>query len=152
LQISSNDPEESYHSLYYLGLIEENLGNKASAITHFLNAYTFRPSRAEPLFHIAKMYRESGNLFFGYLVSKFACSIPYPQHDLFVDAHVYHQHLPIEYANCALLLNRWEEGLQACQKILEIPELSTDIKSQVISNQQLARKNLEQQLLMSYQK
>jgi hypothetical protein len=49
----------------------------------------------------------------------------------------------IEFANCALLLGKFKEGFDACSKLLANPNLPAEYKSQVQSNFELARKNLE---------
>ena len=105
-----------------------------SALESFFIAYQYRPRRAEPLYRIATIYRKQGNCLLGYLVSKYALSIPRPIEDLCVEYLTYDYALLVEFANCTLLLGNFEEGLQACNQLLANPNLPEDIKPQVISN------------------
>jgi hypothetical protein len=47
-----------------------------------------------------------------------------------------------EFANCALLLGKFEEGFDACCKLLKNPNLPPEYKDQVQSNYELAKRRL----------
>lgn len=138
----STDVQETYLALYDLGIIEEKVEHFDAAIENHFKAYNFRPSRAEPLFRIATLYRKKGNYLLGYLLSKFALTIPYPEQDACVEYATYDYALLIEYANCTLLLGRFQEGLQACLKLLGNPNLPAEIREKVLANCEVARSNL----------
>lgn len=142
LAIPSKDLHETFLTLYNLGLAQENLKEWDSAIETFFKAHAFRPTRAEPLFHNAVIYRKKGNILLGYLISKYALSIPLPKEDFHYEYMIYDSSLLIEHANCALLLGKYEEGFQACKKLLANPSLPLEYKPSVEANCELARKNL----------
>jgi glycosyltransferase involved in cell wall biosynthesis len=142
IAMESADVQETYMALYDIGLIYEKLNDFESAIRSFFKAYEFRPSRAEPLFRIAVLYRKQGNYLLGYLLSKHALSFSYPAEDVCVEYMTYDYALRIEFANCSLLLGRYEEGLQASCQLLANPNLPENIKGQVVSNCELARTKL----------
>lgn len=87
--------EETFMAMYRLGQITESLeGNKeflwTQAMHYYLQAFTFRPHRAEPLIAIAKHYMIQDNHHLAMLFARRACEIPYPDHDfLFIDKQLY---------------------------------------------------------------
>jgi len=142
IAMESSDEQETYTAWYNLGMVQEKLNHFDFALESFFHAYKLRPTRAEPLFRAAVIYRKKGNYLLGYLLSKYALSIPYPVHDVCVEYMTYDYALLIEFANCSLLLGKFDEGLQACNQLLANPRLPEEIKVHVISNQELAKKNV----------
>ncbi len=142
LSLPSTDIQETYLTLYNKATVLDKLNKPTEALAAYFKAYEFRPMRAEPLFRIAVLYRKQGNYLLGYLVSKYALSIPYPVEDLCVEYLTYDHQLLIEFANCTLLSGRFQEGLQACCQLLANPHLPADVKPHVQANCELATKQL----------
>ncbi|HSX03247.1 MAG TPA: glycosyltransferase [Rhabdochlamydiaceae bacterium] len=142
IAMESSDVQETYLAIYNKGMTHEKLNDFESALRCYFKAYEFRPTRAEPLFRIAVIYRKQGNYLLGYLLSKYALSIPCPVEDLCVEYLTYDHQLLIEYANCTLLSGRFQEGLQACLQLLSNPNLPPDIKPHVLANCELATNHL----------
>ena len=138
LSMPSADLEETYQALYNLGIMKESLGDLEGAAQTFLEAHVFRSNRAEPLFQCAKVYRQMNQIPLAYVVSKMALTLPYPEQELCIDYTIYDHALLIEYANCALLLGKFDEGLDACAKLLANPHLPEEYKIPVQSNYDLA--------------
>ncbi len=135
---------ETYMAMYQKAIAEEKSDKWDTAIESYFKAYEFHPIRAEPLFHSAVLYRKKGNLLLGYLLSKHALTFPYPAQDEWVEYMSYDYAMLIEFANCALLLNKNQEGLDACAKLLANPRLPDEYKAQVTSNYELAKNRLSQ--------
>lgn len=142
LNMPSTDFEETYSALYHLGLMQEKLNDSDRALETFFKAYALRPVRAEPLFQCAKIYRKKGNLLLGYLLMKFALSHPYPADEACVEYVAYDHTMLIELANCALLLGKFQEGFDACSKLLANPNLPSEYISRIQANYELACKML----------
>ncbi len=142
IAMPSSDVQETFWALYNLGLAQEKLGEYDLAAETFLKTYAFRPTRAEPLVQAAKIYRKKGNLLLAYLLANYALSHPYPSEDLCVEYTTYDHVMLIEFANCALLLGKFQEGLDACSKLLANPNLPSEYKPQVQSNFVLASRQL----------
>jgi len=142
LSMSSVDHEETYRSMYTVGSIYEKIGNKDAAIEAYFQAHQMRPIRAEPLYRAAQLYRQQRNPLLGYLLSKYALSIPYPSCEDCIDYMAYEYAMLIEFANCSLLIGKWQEGFDACAKLLSSPKLPEGMKEQVESNYELAKNNL----------
>jgi glycosyltransferase involved in cell wall biosynthesis len=142
VSMPSADLQETYLALYNLGVVQSQLNDTDAALRTLYRANTLRPMRAEPLLELAKIYRQQNNFLLGYLLSKYALSLPYPTEDLCVEYVVYDHTLLIEFANCALLLGKFDEGFDACRKLLANPNLPPEFKASVQSNYELARGKL----------
>lgn len=142
IEMPSADLEETYHAFYYAGLMCEKMRRYERASDYFLKAFQFRPTRAEPLCHAAGAQRKSGHTFLGYLISKHATTLPYPEGDACVGFNAYNYEAEVELANCALLLGYWEEGLKASESLNQNPDLPEEYLPSVRANIDLAKKNL----------
>jgi len=140
--MQSDDEQETFFALYNIGQIREKLGDNLEALQYFFKAYALRPSRAEPLFRAAVVNRKIGNVEKAYTLSKQALTISRPL-DNCVEHATYDYAILIEFANCALLSGKWQEGLDASNKLLANPNLPSDIRPHVVNNLSLARKNLQ---------
>jgi len=142
IKMDPTNNEETFRAIYTLGDALEKLNEIESARQTFLEAHSFRPSRAEPLHRAAVIHRKKGEFLLGYLLSKYALSLPYPTGDWCVEYQVYDYGMQIEYANCAMLLGKYAEGLQACNELLCNPKMPAEYSKPVQANLELARKNL----------
>ncbi len=140
--IPITEDQEIFFKLYHLGLSQTNMNESDLALESFFKAYSLRSTRAEPLFQSAKIYREKGNVLLGYLLAKYALSHPCPAQDICVEYAAYDHAILIEFANCALLLGKFKEGFDACNKLLANPNLPPEYRSQIQANYELAREKL----------
>lgn len=92
--------EEVWYSKYQTGCCWSALGNKAKFIEAMLDAYNYRPSRAEPLWEVAKYYREKSQPRVGVIYAEEAMRIPYPKDLLFVQEFVYTTGAREEFSIC----------------------------------------------------
>lgn len=142
ITMSSSDLQETYLALYNIGVCYEKLENMDAAIESYFKAFNFRPTRAEPLFRNAVLYRKQGNYLLGYLLTKYALTLPYPTDDVCIEYLTYDYALLIEFANCAFILDKLDEGMQACSRLLANPNLPEDIKDKVTSNYEMAKSKI----------
>lgn len=142
----SQDDQETFFANYYAGKYLERLEKWEEALDWHLKAYFFRRTRAEPLFRAAIVYRQMGNPFIGYLLTKYASQIPVPK-DSCIEYLVYDHEITIEEANCALLSGLWQEGLDACNRLLLNQNLPEEVRSSVLSNKKVAEEMLEKSKL-----
>jgi GR25 family glycosyltransferase involved in LPS biosynthesis/glycosyltransferase involved in cell wall biosynthesis len=90
------------------------------ALGAYLEAWEARPTRAEPLYEIARHYRLADSFELGYLFAKRASGIPYPRDDsLFIAADVYGWRAVDELAICAFYTGRYEESFDLSAALLE---------------------------------
>lgn len=121
-------PEEVYYSLYRVAICKALTNRPWGEIKEaFLNAYNYRPIRAEPLFHIAQIYRTKFNQpAIAYIYAKMAADIPFPHQDiLFIPEIMYKFAILDELASVAFYAGRPDVGYQASKILLEqgrVPE------------------------------
>lgn len=132
-------PEEVFYSLYRIGICKAMTNQPWNDILEaFLEAHNSRPNRAEPLFHIAQIYRMKFNKpALAYLFAKMAAEVPYPSQDiLFVPDIIYKFGILDEVAATAYYAGQPLIGHAACLKLLkenrvpetELPRIQKNLK------------------------
>ena len=113
--------EECYYSLFRIALCEISKESSWPVVQQkFLDAYDYRPCRAEPLHAIARFLRMNGRPRAAYLFAKEAAQIPYPQQDiLFIDTNVYKWMALDELAATAFYVHDYRTGYAACEALLK---------------------------------
>ena len=104
--------EERWYSLYMIGQSYLNLKEVAKFEKYMNLAYEFRPSRAEPLYKLAKYYREAGKHHKSYHYVLMGKSIPLSKDSLFVETDVYGDLFLYEETICMYYLNNKPDGLK----------------------------------------
>ena len=112
--------EEVYYSLFRIAIISVLQEDPWETIQQkFLDSYAYRPIRAEPLHQLSRLYRAANKFNHAYLFAQRAAQIPYPQHDiLFISDDVYKWQAFDEVASTAFYSHEFEQGLIACNHIL----------------------------------
>ena len=82
--------QEVWYAKLQIAMLNERL-NVDAATVHlaYLEAYAYRPARAEPLVELARYLRLKGQHTLGALYAQRATEIPYPADILFIDAAIY---------------------------------------------------------------
>lgn len=82
--------EERWCAQFRAAQLHELTGAPAAVVRDaYLLAYVARPSRAEPLYELARYHRERGDFALAHLFAQQAVALPEPADTLFVDATVY---------------------------------------------------------------
>jgi len=93
--------EEVWYSMYQVARLQQRLGIAwMLVLDQYLRAYEFRPSRIEPLYHVARYYREKGQLDLGRLFAQAGLGSEYPDDLLFIERGVYEGGLREEHEMC----------------------------------------------------
>jgi glycosyltransferase involved in cell wall biosynthesis len=101
----------------------------------YLRAWEFRPTRAEPLHHIARWYREQRRYRLGYLFAKRAAEIPLPEDDiLFVGADIHGWRATDELAICASWIGEHAEAFTLCRRLLARPDIPDGARQRIAGN------------------
>jgi glycosyltransferase involved in cell wall biosynthesis len=114
--------EEVYYSLYRVAICRAMLDRPWPEIqASFLDAYNYRPIRAEPLVHIAQVLRQKYNQpAAAFVFARQAAEMPIPQGEiLFVPDAIYNFVALDELGATAYAAGRPELGYLACKKLLE---------------------------------
>lgn len=82
--------EERWYARYQVALCQQQQGDVAGFVSGCLDAYALRPTRAEPLVHLARHYADTGAHDAGLLLLEAAARLPWPGHDrLFIERDAY---------------------------------------------------------------
>jgi glycosyltransferase involved in cell wall biosynthesis len=119
--------EEIYYSYYRIGKIHELMNSPWPDIEKaYMAAWKFLPSRAEPLYELAKYCRNHEMHERGYKFAKIGSTIPFPQDQmLFISQNVYKYEIIDEMAICAYYIGKYNECINICERIIKdghIPE------------------------------
>lgn len=113
--------EECYYSLFRVALIAMAQEKEWAVIQQkLLDAYDYRPCRAESLHAIARTLRMMGRPRAAYLFAKEAAAVPFPHQDiLFIDTNVYKWMAIDELAASAFYVHDYRAGYVACETLLK---------------------------------
>ncbi len=117
-----NKEEEQFFALSYMYLQQ---------------AWNYRPTRAEPLYHLARLHRIKSNHHLGLMYALQGKEIPFPTDDiLFVDYHVYDYLFDYEISICANYIeSKFELGNVAQKHLVSmINQLPEHIRRSVNNN------------------
>jgi len=138
--------EEIYYSKYKIGLCYEHLMEQSTknselysslASYYYLEAWNFRPTRAETLYHLARLYRLQGKNQIALLYALKGKEIKFPVDDiLFVDFRVYDYLLDFEISICAYYVkdNLYLGSCSIKNLLKKMDQLPLDIQSTVRAN------------------
>lgn len=123
--------EEVFWSKYQVALLKDRLERPSNeVIKAYQDAYSFRPTRAEPLCRLARHLRLKGDYLLGYLAASHGLSIQKPDDVLFVEDWIYRYELLIEQTVCAYWIGKYQECLVGCDALLKrkgIPESTREL-------------------------
>ena len=113
--------EEVYYSLYRIATNMEKDGQPWEKVeAAYIKAWKYLPSRAEPLYEIAKHYRIERNFEKGYKHAKIASTIPFPKdHVLFIFKDIYDYKVLDELSICAYYIGKHQENIDLCKRMLK---------------------------------
>ena len=109
--------QEVFYSLYQIGQLLLP-SNPEAAILQFLTAWNFRPTRAEPLFELARLHRQRGQYALCELYASTGLSLPPTTDSAFVYTDAQNWGLRFELAIAWFHLGRLEEALALNEQLL----------------------------------
>jgi hypothetical protein len=111
-------------------------------VAALLEAWEVRPSRAEPLYELAWMFRTRGLHHSAHMVAARGIRIPVPDDTLFVHPWVYEWGLWFEYSIAAYWTGHYRAALDACDRLLAMGSLPATYREQTNSNRSYCVKAL----------
>ncbi len=167
--------QEVFWSMYQIAQLQEKLKKPESEICKSYNqAFLFRPSRLEPLYHLCSYYRCQENYLMGYLVGSFALNtfaknpekqvirtladrivkaeemqIKHSTDPLFVESWIYEYGLLFEYSICAYWIGKYQECKDLCMQLLK-KELPTHVRECVQKNLGFAEMKLAEKQMPDF--
>src|SRR3954469_23321203 len=134
--------EEVYYSLYQAGAlrIADDWPGAALAL---MRAWESRPRRAEALYQLVRGLRERDLHQAAYALARRGIRIEQPDDILFVEPWVYRWGLLFEFSISAYWVGRPGEALEACDRLLAVPELPEGHREQTIKNREFSAQAIE---------
>lgn len=138
--------EEVYYAMYQLGKNSEALGNKEQdsvkknewhdlAMSEYVKAYEYRPSRAEALYSAARLARFRGKNEECYRLASLGRKIPMSTDTLFVEKPCYGYIFDYEISVVAFYLPEKKiEGMRACERLLARDDISDSLRDNIEKN------------------
>ena len=123
------DEEVFYAQLQQGALLAEH--DLAAAEPVLLGAWERRPTRAEPLYELARAHRMNGDYNLAELYAARGLAVDYPSDVLFVHRWVYEWALALEHALALAGLGRRAEARTELERLLAEERLSRDVERQV---------------------
>lgn len=90
--------EEVWYAKFQAAHCYSALGAKDKFVKGMVDAYAYRPSRAEPLWELSKYYREKGDNYASLMFAEEGLRKPYPGDLLFVQDYIYKTGLREEFS------------------------------------------------------
>jgi tetratricopeptide (TPR) repeat protein len=126
--------EETFYAHYQVGVLSARIGRRADAIEALWTAWSRAPHRAEPLCVLASLFRERGEHRAAHAVADRGLQIEIPAQGLFVERWIYEWGLLFEFSIAAYWVGRARAALNACDRLLALPQLPEAHRLQTIEN------------------
>ena len=124
--------EEVFYSLYQAGLLQESLSfAPEEVLATFNRASKVSPTRAEALHAAARYCRALGRNNEAYHYARRGAAMTMPDACLLIERWVYDYGLLEELARNAFCVGRYQECIQACQRLLREGKIALDISDGV---------------------
>jgi len=104
----------------------------------YMRAWEFRPTRAEPLYGIARRYTAEKRYGLGYLFAQRAAQLPLPDDMVIHDPAIYAWRAADEQAVCASAIGRHVEAFNLCRRLLSRSDISDDDRNRIALNRDVS--------------
>jgi glycosyltransferase involved in cell wall biosynthesis len=130
--------EEVFWSYYEIAKISERTGrNWNETMQEYLMAFEYRPSRAEPIYRIARHYRLANQHPLAFLFASYGIEIKLPTDRLFIEQSIYDYWMMFEYSIASYHVGKTTVAICSNNDLLAIDILPNDVREQVSANQNL---------------
>lgn len=110
--------EEVWFSKYQIGLLYEILGDIKKAKQFYLDAYEYRPIRAEALYSLGKICNLHQEFFQAHLFLSAALKIPFPTDLLFISKDIYYYLIAFELSISAYWTGDFQSSIFLCDQLI----------------------------------
>jgi len=125
--------ESSWYSRYSIGRCLESLDDTVAAIGAHIDAATMRPTRAEPMVALVRLYRARGDHHAALEWSKLAASLRLPVGDAcFIERDVYAWVARDELAMCLAAVDLGDAAADVWRSVLACPSLPAEQRQRVV--------------------
>ena len=137
---SGESTEEVYWAMLRLGHSMEKLGEPWPDVQDaYLRAWEFRPTRAEPLYALARRYANENRHRLGYIFAVRAAEIPLPEDDMTIPhPDLYAWRSAEVQAICAFSIGQQTEAFVLRRCLLARPDIPDDDRKRIARNRDLS--------------
>ncbi|MBA3956986.1 MAG: glycosyltransferase family 2 protein [Parachlamydiaceae bacterium] len=142
--------QEVFYAMLAVAYLQEQMKMAPEVVLDsYKKSFIYRPSRAEPIYHLANYYRNQNNFEKGYQTAKLGLTLPISKDVLFVNQWMHDIGIPLEYSISAYWIGKYEESHQASLDLLKREDLSPEVRTCVEQNLGFAKAKLLEQLLVN---
>ncbi len=129
--------EEVWYSKYQMGRLFELIGKIEKAKQAYLDAFEYRPLRAESLYSLGKLCNIRREFSQAYLYLDYASKMLYPQDILFLSKSVYDYEIIFELSICAYWIGDYRQSVSLCDKLIAMKDkIHPNIYMQTLKNKE----------------
>jgi glycosyltransferase involved in cell wall biosynthesis len=140
--------QEVWFSKYEIAKLHERLGDYGSAKLCYLDAFEYRPTRAESLHSLGKMCNLKRDFHQAYVYLSFASTIAYTADELFVSKDVYDYEIAFELSISAYWVGRYPHSIELCNQLIAMEKrIPKHLYEQTLKNKAFAVAKLDTQTL-----
>ena len=123
--------EEVFFAQYQVGLLEYGL-DRERCTESLLRAWDLRPTRAEPMYQLARINRLRGRHHLSWIFSTLATGIPEPDDVLFVESWIYAWAARFEQADAGWRIGHHDLARHHCAELLARSDLPDDHREHLL--------------------
>lgn len=150
--------EEIFYSAMMIGHLQHTLNFDSKTVEDsFFKSYLIRPHRAEPLYYLACKLCERNEYEKSYEILNSALELPSEITDyMYFEKWIYDYGMLYQLALCALQTQRYQKGIECCEKLMKKTDLAEDVKTKVAnlfeSLHQANVKQIQKKLITVFEK
>jgi glycosyltransferase involved in cell wall biosynthesis len=135
-------PEEVYYALLQVGVLRAGSDDWPGAMDAFSRAWEARPQRLEACYELAARLRKLGRYRLAHSIVRAGLGQRQPADLLFVQPWVYRWGLLFEFSITAYWVGDFTGSLQACDRLLAMPDVPDAYREQTQANRSFAAQRL----------
>jgi tetratricopeptide (TPR) repeat protein len=141
--------QEVFYSMLKIADIQERMDMPHDVLVKsYKRAFSYRSSRAEPLYHLSTLLNGKKDYEAAYKVAKIGATMPPSKDILFVQHWISDYGLPLELSVSAYWTERYEESKELSEALLK-KELPDNIRATVQANLEFANERLREKAVDS---
>lgn len=135
-------PEEVYYALLQVGILRAKTDDWPGAMDAFSRAWESRPQRLEACYELCARLRKLGRYRLAHSIVRAGLGQRKPDDLLFVQPWVYRWGLLFEFSITAYWVGDFAGSLQACDRLLAMPDVPDAYRKQTRANRTFAAQRL----------
>jgi tetratricopeptide (TPR) repeat protein len=136
--------EEVYYALLQVGVLRTETNDWPAAMDAFARAWDARPQRMEACYELSSRLRLMGRYQLAHVFARAALDRAMPDDWLFLQPWVYRWGMLFEYSVTSYWVGDPRASLEACDRLLAMPDLPDVYREQTVANRRFAVQRIGQ--------